>query len=148
MRMKPLGAVAIFVCFVLSSAAPIHAEWPSIQAPQAPSSGVMQKFINGLRKPGAQHHRTVSSPPLPRPRPPELVGEAAKLNVAAPEVAPASESAPIDPANALTEAIAPVEANEVPAAELAPASGSNEAAPELPPSTKPNDAEALTPIND
>jgi hypothetical protein len=142
--MKPLGAVAIFVCFVLSSAAPIHAEWPSIQAPQAPSSGAWQKFLNGLRKPGAQHHRTVSSPPLPRPRPPELVGEAAKLNVAA-KVAPASGSAPIDPANALTEAIAPVEVN---AAELVPASGSNETTPELPPSTKPNDAEAPTPIND
>ena len=143
--MKPLGAVAIFVCFVLSSAAPIHAEWPSIQAPQAPSSGGWQKFLNGLRKPGAQHHRTVSSPPLPRPRPPELAGEAAKLNVAAPKVAPASGSAPIDPANALTEAIAPVEVN---AAELVPASGSNETTPELPPSTKPNDAEAPTPIND
>jgi hypothetical protein len=67
------------------------------------------------------------------------------LNVAAPKVAPASGSAPIDPANALTEAIAPVEVN---AAELVPASGSNETTPELPPSTKPNDAEAPTPIND
>jgi hypothetical protein len=143
--MKPFGAVAVSVCFVLSSAAPIHAEWPSIQAPQAPSSGVWQKFLNGLRKPGAQHHRTVSSPPLPRPRPPELVGEAAKLNVAAPKVAPASGSAPIDPANALTEAIASMEVN---AAEVVRDSGSNETTPELPPSTKPNDAEAPTPIND
>jgi hypothetical protein len=143
--MKPLGAVAISVCFVLSSAAPIHAEWPSIQSPQAPSSGVWQKFLNGSRKPGAPHQRTVSSPPLPRPRPPELVGEAAKLDVAAPKVAPASGSAPIDPANALTEAIAPVEIN---AAELVPASGSNETAQDVRTSTKPNDAEAPTPIND
>jgi hypothetical protein len=144
--MKPLVAVAFFVCFVFSSVAPIHAEWPSIQAPQQ-SSGVMQKFLNGLRKPGAQHHRTASSPPLPRPRPAELPREATKLNEPASEVAPASESAPIDPANALTEAIAPVEAHE-PAAELAPASGLNEGAPKFPPSANPNEAEAPVPIND
>ena len=89
-RVKPLCAV-IFVCFLLLPAAPIHAEWPSIQPPQAPSSGIAQKFLNGLRNPGAHHHRTESSPPLPRPRPPELPRESVELNKAAPEVAPASE---------------------------------------------------------
>jgi hypothetical protein len=118
-RVKPLGAVGaviFFVCFVLLPAAPTHAEWPSIwpsiQPPHAPSSGIAQKFLNGLRNLGAHNHRTVSSPPLPRPRPPELPRESVELNKAAPEVAPASE-API-----------PVEASE--AHEGGPAPMSNQ----------------------
>jgi hypothetical protein len=91
-RMKLPGSVAFVVCFVLLSAAPIHAEWPSIQAPAGPSSGIVKKFLNGLRRPDAQHHRTASSPPLPRPRPSDLPREAAELNKAAPEVVPSSES--------------------------------------------------------
>ena len=116
-RVKPLCAV-IFVCFLLLPAAPIHAEWPSIQPPQAPSSGIAQKFLNGLRNPGAHHHRTESSPPLPRPRPPELPRESVELNKAAPEVAPASKSNrhPVAPTS--------VEASKVP--EGGPAAMSNQ----------------------
>lgn len=91
MRMKPFAAVGVVVCFVLLSAASSHAEWPSIQAPEAKSSGIVKMFIDGLRKPHVQHHRSVSSPPLPRPRPSELPRETAELNKAAPELAPSSE---------------------------------------------------------
>jgi hypothetical protein len=182
MRVRPrplgaVGAVIFFVCFVLLPAAPTHAEWPSIQAPKGPSSRIGQKFINGLRSPGA-HRRTVSSPPLPRPRPAELPRESVELNKAAPEVAPASDaptavkaskepegnapmptqtpdanrtqSGAIGSAKAPSEAPAPVEADEASAAEPAPVSESNKATPELPPavSTKPDEAAALIPIND
>ncbi len=95
MRIKPLGAVGAiipFVCFVLWPAAPIHAEWPSIQPPAGPSSGIAEKFLNRLRNPGAHHHRTVALPPLPRPRPAELPRESVELNKAASEIAPTSRA--------------------------------------------------------
>jgi hypothetical protein len=128
-RMKPLGAVAFVVCFVLLSAAPVHAEWPSIQARGGPPSGIVHRVFNGLRKPGAQHHRTVASTPLPRPRPPELPREAAGSNRTAPEGAPLSAEA----RKVLEGGPAPTSnqnlgANRTPAEsapEVAPASDSN-----------------------
>ncbi len=180
MRVKLLGAVAaviFFVCFVLWPAAPIHAEWPSIQPPAGPSSGIAQKFLNGLRNPGA-HHRTVELPRLPRPRPAELPRESVELNKAASEVAPAfeaptsieaskvpeggpapksdqtpdanstpAESAAIGSAKVSAEAAAPLEADDSSAAEIAPVSGSDK---ELPPavSNRPEKAAAPVPIND
>jgi hypothetical protein len=174
MRVKPLGAVGaaiFFACFVLWPASPTHAEWPSIQPRKGPSSRAAQ---SGLHNPGAHHHRTVSSLPLPRPRPAELSVE---LNKAASEVAPPSqapalvedskvpaagpapksdqtpdanrtpaESAAIGSATAPAEAAAPVEA---PVAEPAPVFESNEATPEPPPAvSKPDEAAAPIPIND
>jgi len=178
-RVKPLGALGaaiFFVCFVLWPASPTHAEWPSIQLRKGPSSGTAQKY-HGLRNPGAHDHRTVSSPPLPRPRPPELSVE---LNKDAPEVAPASEapapveaskvpdgdapmatqtpdanrtpadSAAIGSANAPIEAAPPIEVDEAPTVEPAPVSGLNNETSELPPavSNKPDEAAAPVPIND
>jgi hypothetical protein len=164
-RVKPLGAVGavlFFVCILLLAAAPTQAEWPSIQPSKGPPSGIAQKFLNGLRNPGAQHHRTVSSPPLPRPRATELPRQSVELNKAAP-VAPTldpptgvehgkvlgggppksdqtpdanrapAESAAIDLAKASAETAAPVEPDGAPPAEPARVSGSNKARPELPP---------------
>jgi hypothetical protein len=178
-RVKPLGAVGavtFFASFVLLPAAPTHAEWPSIQPPAGPSSGIAQKLLNALRNPGAHHHRTVSLPPLPRPRPADLPRESVELNKAAPEVAPTSEapkpvqasklpeggpapksetldadrtpaeSAAIHSAKASAEATAPVEADEAPAAEPAPVSGSNKATPELPPAVSNKREEAAAPV--
>ncbi len=117
MRVKPLGAVGaviLFICFVLWPAAPIHAEWPSIQPPAGPSSGIAEKFLNGLRNPGAHHHRTVALPPLPRPRPAELPRESVELNKAASEIAPTSQ------------APTPIEAGKVPGPEGGPAPKSDQ----------------------
>src|SRR5262249_22912419 len=134
-----------------------------------------QKFLNGLRNPGAQHHRTVSSPPLPRPRPAELARQSVELNKATP-AAPTSdtptgvepgkvleggppksdqtpdanktpaESAAIDSAKASAEVAAPVEPDEAPPAEPAPVSGSNRARPELPPAISNKAEEAAAPV--
>jgi len=174
--LRTVGAVAFFVCFVLLPAAPTHAEWPSIQPPAGPSSGIAQKFLNGLRNSGAHHHRTVSSPPLPRPRPAELPRESAELNKAAPEVVPASEAPrPVEakkvpegglarksdqtpdanrtPADSAAinspkaaEVAAPVEADEAPAAELAPVSVSNKATLEPPPAVSNKPDETVAPL--
>jgi hypothetical protein len=178
MRVKPLGAVSaaiFFACFVLWPASPTHAEWPSIQPRKGLSSRTAQ---SGLHNPGAHHHRTVSSLPLPRPRPVELSVE---VNKAASEVAPPSqapalvednkvpeagtapksdqtpdanrmpaESAAIGSANAPIEAAPPIEADEAPAVEPAPVSGSNNETSELPPAVynKPDEAAAPIPMND
>ncbi len=178
MRVKPLGAVGViifFVCILLMAAAPTHAEWPSIQPPKGPSSGIAQKFLNGLRNPGAHHNRNVSLPPMPRPRPAELSRESVELNKAAPEAPtsdattgvelgrvpeggppksdqtpdanrPPAESAAIYSAKASAEAAAPIEADEAPPAKSAP--GSNKARPELPPAVSNKAATAPVPIND
>src|SRR5262245_66155088 len=179
MKVKSLGAVgavASLVCSVAMPACPTHAECPSIQPPAGPSSGIAQKFLNGLRNSGAHHHRTVSSPPLPRPRPAELPRESAELNKAAPEVVPASEAprpveakkvpeggparksdqtpdanrTPADSAainsHKAAEAAAPVEADEAPAAELAPVSVSNKATLEPPPAVSNKPDETVAPL--
>ena len=143
---RPLLITALF-CRHRRCRWPTQAEWPSIQPSKGLPSGIARKFLNGLRNPGARHHRTVASPPLPRPRAAELPGQSVELNKAAP-VAPTldpptgvepgkvlggrppksnqtpdanktpAESAAIDLAKASAEAAAPVEPDEAPPAEI------------------------------
>ena len=65
------------LCFLLLTAASVHAQAPQPVLPEtrSPLSEIAHKFtswLNHVTDAGAKHQGAASSPPLPRPRPAEL----------------------------------------------------------------------------
>ena len=140
-----LGVATLSLSFLLLAGASVQAQAPPPTPPEAsrPASGIAHSFVNWLRHVAgiAPHHRQLSIPPLPRPRPADLAAtsDAPNTNKAPAELAPAP-NAP----NKAPLADAP---NKAPTAELAPAPVAPNAKL-APASEAPNKASAPDPLND
>ena len=129
MRSRALGAATFFLSLLLLAAASAHA-----QGPQPPTSPKVRSPVSSIARnvitwfhnvtgTGAHRHGIVSSPPLPRPRPPQFTQTPAELSAAAVEQnkTPAVEPNEVQPAAGTVESPAPassVEQGEAPAVEL------------------------------
>jgi len=85
MKLRILGTASFSLLFLLSGFALVRAQEPS-----APLSAIVHDFTNWWDHIGTHvdHHRATHSPPLPRPRPPELASGVAS-NQELSEFAPA-----------------------------------------------------------
>jgi hypothetical protein len=136
MRSRVLGAATFFLSLQLLAAASAHAQGPQPPTPpkaRQPFSGVAHNVITWFHHvtgTGAHRHRIVSSPPLPRPRPPQLTKTSAELPAAALEQnkTPAVEPNEAQPAAAEANKMSPAPASSV-EPDKAPAVELNEAQP-------------------
>ena len=170
MRSRVLGAATFFLSLQLLAAASADAQGQQLPTPpkaRPSDSSIAYNVITWLHHvtgSGAHRHRIVSSPPLPRPRPAQLIKTPAELPAAAVEQnkTPAVEPNEAQPAAAAVEpntmSPAPsssVEPDKTPAVELndAQPAGSavepnktssapdNTVEPAKPPAVEPNEAQ-------
>jgi len=129
MRSRVLGAATFFLSLQLLAAASAHAQGLQPSTPpkaRPPGSSIAHNFVtwfHHITGAGGHRHRIVSSPPLPRPRPPQFTQTPAELSAAAVEQnkTPAVEPNEVQPAAGTVESPAPassVEQGEAPAVEL------------------------------
>lgn len=94
MRLRVIGSATLSLSYPLLVATSIHAQTPQPAPPErrSPLSEIAHDFttwLSHITAPGTDHHRAASSPPLPRPRPPELVPAPVASNKEPSEIAPA-----------------------------------------------------------
>jgi hypothetical protein len=137
MRSRVLGAATFFLSLQLLAAASANAQGqqpltPPKARPSDPSiaHNVITWFYH-VTGTGAHRHRTVSSPPLPRPRPAQLAATPAELPAAAVEQ---NKTTAVEPNEARPAADA-VEPNTMPPAPF------SSVEPDKAPAVEPNDAQ-------
>jgi hypothetical protein len=133
MRSRVSGAATFFLSLQLLAAASAHAQAQQLSTPpkaRPSDSSIAHNVITWFHHvtgSGGRRHRIVSSPPLPRPRPPQLTKTPAELPAAAVEqnLTPAVEPNDAQPTAAAVEpnTISPapffsVEPDKAPAVEL------------------------------
>jgi len=125
MRSRVLGAAIFFLSLQLLAAAsaPAQGQQPPTPPKARPSdSGIAHNVITWFHHvtgSGARRHRIVSSPPLPRSRPPQLTKTPAELPAAAVEPKEAQPAAAAVEPNTMSPApSSSVEPDKAPAVEL------------------------------
>jgi hypothetical protein len=124
-RSRVLGAATFFLSLQLLAAASAHAQGQQPPTPpkaRPSDSSIAHNVITWIHHvigSGAHRHRIVSSPPLPRPRPPQLTKTPAELPAAAVEPKEAQPAAAAVEPNTMSPApSSSVEPDKAPAVEL------------------------------
>jgi hypothetical protein len=162
MRSRVLGAATFFLSLQLLAAASADAQGQQLPTPpkaRPSDSSIAHNVITWFHHvtgSGARRHRIVSSPPLPRPRPPQLTKTPAELPAAAVEPKEAQPAAAAVEPNTMSPApSSSVEPDKAPAVELndaQPAGSADEpnktspapdstVEPAKPPTVEPNEAQ-------